>query len=135
MSTLAIILAVGMVIGSGPEKVTGEMEENLHLQGDWVGESWGDDGVVWQVKLRDGDLCFSSGKEVASPLPVAFIVDEGHGRFRVDWPLPGDSLGIYKQEGDHLVMCCRDGHQGRPTSFRLGSGQLLLILNRVKPRK
>ncbi|HEY7428798.1 MAG TPA: hypothetical protein VH682_31500 [Gemmataceae bacterium] len=64
------------------------------------------------------------------------LTDDGHGKFKCGsdggetW-----TLGIYKYDGDHLSMCFRSAHLGRPTSYRAGDGQELLIIHRVKPGK
>jgi hypothetical protein len=46
-----------------------------------------------------------------------------------------EQLGIYQRHGSRLMICLRDAKVGRPTSFKGGDGQSLLILHRVKPRK
>jgi hypothetical protein len=134
-SALAMVLTAAMAVGDVPGKDMGEVEESLHLDGEWTGTLLEDNGEVWQLELGEGELKARSDKEVASPLHVGFIIDEGCGRLRIDWPLPYDALGIYKQEGDYLEICLRDGHQRRPTSFQAINGQGLFILHRVKPRK
>lgn len=46
----------------------------------------------------------------------------------------GNILGIYRWDSDRLVACFA-GPGRRPTSFRAGDEQYLLILRRVRPRK
>jgi hypothetical protein len=62
------------------------------------------------------------------------ISDEGAGRFHLMVDEVGH-LGIYKQDGDRIVICYQTESKGRPMSFRAGDGQHLLILYRVKPGK
>jgi hypothetical protein len=35
---LAMILAAGMTVGNGPEKVSGEVKQKLDLRGEWEGD-------------------------------------------------------------------------------------------------
>ena len=64
------------------------------------------------------------------------VTDEGRGRLRVRWAFR-DHLGIYRQEGDRLLIAYRDDFRGRPASFwpAAGEGHHLLILRRVRPAK
>jgi hypothetical protein len=62
------------------------------------------------------------------------MTDEGGGRFLVAVSKVL-YLGIAEQDGDRVILCIREAGEGRPTSFRAGDGQHLLILHRVRPGK
>jgi hypothetical protein len=139
MTTLVLVLAAGMALGDGPEKVSGEMEvaQRLDLSGEWKGTWKESNGRVWDAWLRNGTL---SGTQVKAMGRIVGIVckwegfDEGRGKVRAkDWRC--DYLGIYRYEGDRIVICYRLDVFGRPNSFRAGDGCDLLILHRIKPGK
>jgi hypothetical protein len=137
MSTLVLVLATAMVVpGSGPEKVSGEMEQGLDLRGEWEGV-WKSDTDEYEVHQIGGKGAWSyrrlpRGKR--GPIYLTpDVADEGKGRLRLMWGVP--CLGIYEQDGDCVTICFRDARKGRPTSFRAGDGQHLLIIHRVKPHK
>jgi hypothetical protein len=128
-SALAMILAAGMAIGTGPEMVSGEVVRGLDLRGEWEGtirHSFGGDRPV--VLDKDGVLTEDDGL-----ISLGFFLevsDEGKGKVQIR--LGGSArVGIYKHEGEDVVICfCR---VDRPTEFRAGNGRSLLILRRVKP--
>jgi hypothetical protein len=106
MSTLVLILTAAMAVpGNGPKMVSAEMERKLDIQGEWT----------------PSDL-------------LSGIVDDGGGNVRMEYR-NGWHLGIWKQEGDRLVICLREPGFGRPIDFQVRNEQELLILHRVKPRK
>jgi hypothetical protein len=153
MSALAMILTGAMVVlGDGPEKVSGEVAktQRLDLRGRWEG-SWtdengtifhattcGDDKLIGTTPLRlkggciEGEITF---------LKLSDVSDQGNGKLRGKWwfsedgESPGWYQGIYRQEGDRLTICFRNRPHPRPISFHAGDGQHLLILKRVKSRK
>jgi hypothetical protein len=150
MTAFVMALAAGITVGSGPEAVSGEMAGSLPTQGWWQGKWMTSRGDTRDVKL--------SG--VVTPSPSAFTVflpviglpkpvpctcgywrmDEGRGAVRMKWSIDprkelSACLGIYGWAGNRLRICFREENKGRPTSFRGGDGQHLLILYRVKPDK
>lgn len=147
MSALAMILTAAMAVpGDGPEKVSGEIAEEAKLQrldlsGEWEGK-WTYNGVTADVMLRDGELCrfacrCQQAGLIRELLPFTFI-DEGRGKLRIHspWSGNGQSLGIYRQQSDKLVIYYRDAENGRPTAFRAaGEEHNTLIFHRVKSRK
>ncbi len=137
MSSLAMVLAAGMALGSGPEKVSVEVERRLDLRGNWEGIGWLGEGVGRLGKLGPRVAMVrhdSQGKpglllqvEVGSVLAFKGpIIDEGEGRFRMN-----NLLGIYRVDDDCLVICFAFSGR-RPTCFRAGAGQCLVILRRVQ---
>jgi hypothetical protein len=146
MSALAMILTAAMAVpGDGPEKVTGKIAEEAKLQrldlsGDWKGK-WTLNGHTYDVMLRDGALhrfacpCQQVGL-IRELMPFTFI-DEGRGKLKINspWSRNGHSLGIYRQQGDKLVIYYCDAEKGRPTAFRAGEEHNVLIFHRVKSRK
>jgi hypothetical protein len=140
MSALAMVLAAGMALGNGPEKVSGEMVQGLDLRGEWAGDWWLDTDKRYDVtklgKSLFGLRMKSNGVRTATWLNVPDIVDEGHGRLRGRWDWRGVEIhGIYQQDGRRLVICFVEINRSRPTSFLIEDGQCLLILRRVKPAK
>jgi hypothetical protein len=137
MSLFLTILAAGILVGSVPEEISGEIEQGLGLCGKWVGNCWGwpdADEETLQVEVEPGIFLLHQGDEGIG----LFIewVDEGQGMLRmlnIEGRIVG--LGIYKREADRLIICFRETKDGRPASFRASKGECLLILNRVKPRK
>jgi len=133
MSVLAMILAVAMVVpGSGPEKVSGEMEQGLDLCGEWKGTFRHRDGDVGRAHLSAGwlNLKMPTSVSVASWRTV----NEGEGKLQIELGLE-DYLGIYHRDSDRVTICFRNVRSGYPRSFDIGDGQYLLILHLVKPRK
>jgi hypothetical protein len=135
-SALALVLTAAMAVpGNGPEKVSGEVvqePQRLELIGEWEGIwEWDRSGLRGRASIRDGYLSRSvKNIKFAWRYRLASIKDQGDGKFSID----GIRLGIYRQHGNNLTLCFRE-KEGRPTSFRAGDGQQLLILHRVKPRK
>lgn len=140
MSTYAIILT-GLMIGSGPERVSDEIEQGLNLSGEWEGV-WQTQRSSREVTLRDGKLHWA-GCLVGEP-PDRYeyslhVVEEGRGNLRIR--LSNRHLGVYRclaiyhQKGDRLLICFRAVAKGRPVGFSVNEGQRLLILHRVKPGK
>jgi hypothetical protein len=120
MSTF-VLLAAGVVAGSGTEKVSAEVDQRLDLRGEWV--------VIWED---------ASGRRREDETPgivdLGPVVDEGRGKFRLQ--VGGeDHLGIYTWEAGRLLLTFGPASQGRPTSYRGGEGQFLFILRRVPAKK
>jgi hypothetical protein len=129
-SALAMVLMAAMAVpGNGPENVSREVEQRLDLSGEWEGIYTTDKEQTlrvhlnrYRVRLENDDCDFAFDNS---------MVDEGRGRLRFQ-----GLLGIYQQDEERLIICLgRIGTHERPTSFRIGNGQSLLILHRVKPRK
>jgi hypothetical protein len=131
MSALAMVLAAGLAVGDGPERVSGEVARGLDLHGEWEGtirHSFGEDHPV----VLDKDRVLTEDDGLLSLGFFLEISDEGKGKVQIR--LGGSArAGIYKHEGEDVVICfCR---VDRPTEFRAGNGRSLLILHRVKLRK
>ncbi len=130
---LAMILAAGMTVpGNGPEKVSGEMEQGLDLSGKWEG--------IYPHPLSESRVGLTDGRfvELVNNLSLFLserVIDEGKGRLRVRMCWDADFVGIYRQEGNNLTICCRYACEGYPTSFQIGKHQVLYLLHRVKPAK
>jgi hypothetical protein len=133
MSALAMILAAGMAVGNGPEKVSGEMEERLNLSGEWEGELYHACGTSFTVSYQGGTLIATNGEQVET-MHVQFI-DEGNGKLRGTEKGKGDALGIYKWERQSLILCIGLSGRPRPSSFQQDDEHSLLILRRVKARQ
>jgi hypothetical protein len=120
MSTLVVLFAAGMTLGTGPEKVSGEVEQRLDLSG------------KWQLTNFDNHPASSVAMDGNDILRHWNAKDEGGGKFRLT--ISGSPLlGIYKHNGDRLMICI--GRDEWPTFFRCVNGQNVLILRRVKSRK
>ena len=136
MSTLVLTLAAMAVPGSGPESISAEMVQGLDLRGEWEGLWWKEQGDFIWVGYRDlvgvKGLSYREGELVYRRR--FNVVDEGNGMLRATLGRV-ERLGIYQRQSDRLIICLRDAENGRPTSFKGGDGQSLLILHRVKPRK
>ena len=136
-SALAMILTAAMVVpGNGPEKVSGEVEQQgLDLRGEWKGSVMDAPNKVFGAALAAGELGrgYDWGWE---EIPFLTFTDEGAGRFRVRTRPGLVRLGIYWQEGYRLVFCLGEYDGKRPRSFDpIPHEQTLFILHRVKPRK
>jgi uncharacterized protein (TIGR03067 family) len=141
-SALAMALMAAMAVpGNGPEKVSEEVEQRLDLRGEWEGVFVDRDGKEQHGKL--GGAFFQT--ENAWVL-LGTIKDEGNGKFRFsvpDCPAWFDEPGIYRQDGGRLTLCWHNpsiwhkewGSKPRPSRFKWGDDQCLLILHRVKPGK
>jgi hypothetical protein len=134
MSAFVLLLAAGLAPGDSPEAAAGEVEQRLNLRGRWAGAWYGDGGPL-KVRMDDGNLTvFTSNGLPCFGGPLR-MTDEGVGRCccvvadRVSLP------GIYRQEGDRLLICFRWPRASRPASFWGGDSQVLLILRRVPPKK
>lgn len=133
MSTLVLVLATAIAVpGNGPEKGSAEMEQGLDLRSEWEGRWQHSDGKFYQVEGNHGLLEGCTDNEGLA-IPTNCLVDEGEGRLRITCLRP--RFGIYEVNGDRLTICWDETGRRRPTSFRAGDGQHLLILHRVKLRK
>jgi hypothetical protein len=147
MTTLLLVLAAGMAVpgmavpGIGPEKVSGEVEQGLDLRGEWEGTHQRPLGKPVAVRLRHtshlGWVLRAThrigGKNVVELRPLGTVTDEGKGCLKIG---NGNTLlGIYKWDGESLLICYRSVEVSRPTSFHARDDQTLLILRRVKPGK
>ena len=141
MSTLVLILTAAMTVpASGPEMVSGEIEDRLDLSGEWEVTWMSAFDKTGKGKVEDGKLraCIA-GSGPMNGGHFAFLsrtdfTDEGDGKLRVNWA-SGSACGIYQYRGDRLLICWRLPDKGRPAYFHAGEDQELFILHRVKPRK
>jgi hypothetical protein len=125
MSALAMILAAGMAVGSGPENVSGEVERGLDLSGEWEG-TYQVDISDWNVRYGGGVLTYWHNQiQVRRQIPMRFV-DEGHGKVRLALrDGPPITPGIYKMRNDCIIMIFwRGGNKDRQITF---------TLHRVKP--
>lgn len=131
MTALAMILTAAMADpGNGPDRVSAEMEQGLDLSGEWEGTWEFHRRESFRIKLTPTEFHIDKGESTAI-LRNPIIFDEGKNKLRLR-----GSLGIYQQDGDRLLICVGGaGINQCPTSFRIGDGQSLLSLHRVKPRK
>jgi hypothetical protein len=124
MSTLVLMMAMA-VPGNGPEMESGEIieDQRLDLRGEWR--------VTTDRTSFLGDFEFeASGSEVVKEFDIR---DEGNGRLRLKYAI--DLLGIYKQQGDRIIITCAYVKDGWPTSFEKKEPYAHINLDRVKPRK
>jgi hypothetical protein len=154
MSTLAMILTAAMMVpASGPEAVSGEIGQALDLSGEWEGNLAQSRDDVHTIRLdvteREAFVCDLQFETWCGWKTKAIFTlkDEGRGRLRIESPGEVSVLGIYKQHGDRIVICCASlglisgeggkiaGRSVRPVSFRPGDGRYCLTIHRVKPRK
>ena len=134
-SAFAMVLMAAMVIpGNGPEKVSGEVKQGLDLSGEWEGSWDRGTGLIYKANLRENRLVGKRGNG-SIHFPRFIVEEDGEGAIRVTVGGGGVCKGIFRCEGDHVLICFRNSHTLRPTSFQAGHGQELLILHRVKPRK
>jgi hypothetical protein len=125
MSALTIILTAAMVVpGDGPEKASGEIKEpqRLDLRGDWL-------------LTYSGGSYEMNGEEFIRSHKLR---DEGKGRVRMIVTFQGTEyplLGIYRQDGERILMCVRYADHGRPMRFQDGDYRILVIFHRVKSSK
>jgi hypothetical protein len=121
MSTF-VLLAAGVVAGSGTERVSAEVEQRLDLRGEWGTVIW-EDSRGRRREVQD-----------LGTIDLGPVVDEGRGQFRLR--MDGeDHLGIYHWEADRLLLTFRPASQGRPSCYRVGEGQFLFILRRVPAKR
>jgi hypothetical protein len=134
-SALAMILTTAMTVpGNGPEMVSGEMEQRLDLRGEWEGSLDSGAALIYKANLRENRLVGRRG--IGSIQFPRFLVEEdGKGTIRATLGSGRVVKGIYRWEGDRVLICFRWSDSLRPTSFRADNLQWLLILHRVKPRK
>jgi hypothetical protein len=135
MSAFVLVLAAG-VVSSGPEVVSGEVEQRLDLRGKWEG-TWvtPSDVAPYKVIIEKNQFrwFYPDGDGGCVYWDAS---DEGTGRLRITWHHASGLGGIYRQDGDRLLICFRIG-EGRPTDFRFGRNpdQCVLTLRRIKPGK
>jgi hypothetical protein len=135
MSALAMVLAAGMAIVHGPEKVSAEVGQDL--SGEWRGTLRRCNGRERTVTafFEDDKLSITMHHENGTTRTATYIViNEGKGHLRLSSKV-STRLGIYQQERESLTICYRKAKYGRPTTFRPGDRQMLVTLRRIEPRK
>ncbi len=131
MSALAIIVTAAMVVPADlPEKGSREMTYSFYLSGEWEGIGLDENGQAYRRVFLDHLRFRYETDNVGGDFWTPFIFENG-GKLR--YRGCASILGIYRQEAERLYICYRQG--SRPTTYRGGSGQTLLILHHVKPRK
>ena len=135
-SAVAMVLVTAMAIpGSGPEKLSGETERGLDLRGHWRVTYSCISGQTdkWLAIVEGGHFNLRSEDKTLT-INYGEVRDEGCGDIR--WTGgPRELLGIYRQDGDQVIVCLREANSGRPTSFSTKDNQDIMILRRVKPHK
>lgn len=138
MSALAMILTAAIVVpGNGPKEEPAEMVRALDLSGEWEGTG---QSTISKSRLKisrgQGHIDIQAQRgAIGADLK---IIDEGEAKLRIEVKVCGTVrrlLGIYKWQGDRLLICCRQESKGRPTSFMVDEVNCLLLLHRLKPRR
>ena len=135
-SALAMVLMAAMAVpANGPEKVSGEVkDERLDLRGDWRGTSVNSEGRRQVVYVRDGRLMYQSvnvWRSYTDDINFARLADVGANRFQAESQDERFTyFGIDTRDGDRLTICFRRSEY--PKTFRAGSGQVFLTLERVR---
>jgi hypothetical protein len=133
MSAFVLVLAAGMVVGSGPEKVSAEVEQGLDLtRGKWEGfwlDARGRTRTVVLRPWRPDRVLVGCGP--AYPFACR---DEGRGAIRGNF-CGEPFVGIFRWDGECLTLCVREVAKGRPAFFQGGDGQHLIRLYRAEPDK
>jgi hypothetical protein len=139
MSALVLTLAAGLAMADGQGSgLTRTEERGLRLDGQWQGSLLGWPSQLYFVQSvnPDGIVLMGAGS-TGGACPLRWV-DEGHGRMRfVQSNGQTAALGIYKWQGDCLMICfrpCQVG-AGRPTEFRAEGVDGLLILKPAEPLK
>ncbi len=139
MSALAMILAAGMTVGSGPEQVSGETEQRLDVRGKWEGYHFllfGESSE--RVQLQGEELKVALPDGLYATHEIEFT-DKGRGSVHIILAVGGVVTcrfrGVYRYEGDRLIICY--GKPGIPENPSIWAdiGQHFLVFRRVKPRK
>jgi hypothetical protein len=133
MSAYMMVLAVAMLLRSGPAQMSDQIAPGLDLRGEWEG-TWDSatDGP-WRISVSITGLFPQPN---ASPVIPWEIQDEGGGRLRIKFRDTGDVyLGIYRQERKQTLICLGRVADGRPVSFGVSRKQDLLTLHSAWPRK
>lgn len=134
MPILALFVAAGLMPSSGPEKISGEVvQDALDLSGKWEGTL-----DPYETSMDNGGQISVKYHPAFSELFGTEIVDEGDGRLRMQWGernCRSTHKGIYRQNGDHLIICFQRADYGVPSTFRTDDRQYLLELRRIKKRK
>ena len=130
MFALAMVLTAAM-ISAGEENASEKAGRGLALQGKWEGSLRINPDFTVPASYQDGRLtAIRFGKPES--VTVEFI-DQGEGKCRCRISGGGDALGIYRWQGQQLILCI-GRQQQRPSSIRVEDG-FLLTLQRVKPVK
>lgn len=125
-----------------PEKTTSELVQRLDMRGNWEG-SFDDPKDIAKNCLFEyrRSTFFKGSPYIRGTLWTKDqgyvemgITDEGKGFLKVAREV-GTTLGIYKQDGNKVVICYREREGTRPTSFRISDNQHLLILRRVNKKQ
>ena len=129
MSALAMILTAAMAVpGSGPEKVSIDMERRLDLRGEWQGTLRTKQDEVYRVRIDRKLMLIESSEGITRAFSTSNLIDEGCGKL-----LYRGRLSLYRQEDNLLLICVGDANR-RPSSIGVECGPTF-VLRRVKPRK
>lgn len=141
-SALAILLAAAAGSPGAPQ-IKDPLRPPAPVVGEWAGESVEKGGRASELKAGALRLSFTAdgtcvhaagGSEGAGRYGAGAAGDPG----TIDLAppgVPGDPWrGIYRVDGDALIVCLRTGPGDRPDSFQTGpgSGTVVLRLKRVK---
>jgi hypothetical protein len=135
-SALAMVLMAAMTVpGSGPEKVSSDVDERLNLGGQWTVTYHCVSGQTdeWVAIVEGGHFKLRS-KDKTLTINFGEVQDEGRGNIR--WTGgPRELLGIYRRYGDRVIISFREASTGRPKYFNTEKDQDIIILDRGKPAK
>jgi len=122
-----VLMAAMAVPGNGPEQVSGEVGQRLDLSGNWQ--------LTIEAEHGLGNVTMVvAGSKLIKKFDIR---DEGEGKVRLRFANgpANELLGIYRQEGDHILINCARAPNGRPTSFENRKSYIQITIHRVKPRK
>ncbi len=129
-STLATILMAAIVVpGDVPEKRPAEMVRELDLSGEWEG-TWESRDVI-RAEMKHG-IIRASGKLEDRLCGRCQVIFASESLVKVDYE--GRAFqGIYKLDGERLLICIGPTSEKRPVSYKAGGGEkYLFIFRRVK---
>lgn len=150
MLRLLPIACLALALTATSRAAADDAKEIAKFDGTWVGVSAIIDGTPmdpdeckrWADTIKGGKVVTTyNGKEVATatyklidtaktPAQIDAVIESG--------PLKGQTLkGIYKFDGERLVMCLADAGKDRPTTFesKKGSGVGLQTAEKAKADK
>jgi hypothetical protein len=146
MTALTLAMVAGFAVGSdGQEGISTETDQRLCIGGNWEGSYQGTcpewPGLEEQglpLFIQDG-FAFVETPPGQRPGPIYLLgewIDEGNGRFRIDfWSMGTSFHGIYRRQGGRLSICMTAPSIQRPKAFIADQEHALLTLTPAKPPK
>jgi uncharacterized protein (TIGR03067 family) len=123
-------------------------DDKDRLQGQWLVESFepfkGDPKIIPRNALRG--ITFTGNNfhqdrlpKEGDPAKGTFKLDETANPRQIEFfdPEYGSFFGIYRFDGDRLVMCYgeKPGRDGRPTDFKVSKGSVIVFIRATKPEE